>query len=134
MSTLSVGIIQSQTVNPPVIRNSIGTEIGTFCRAWCSFDGSVANPTSTMVGFNVSSITDNGVGRYVVNFASAMVDTNYAALATAGVGTAGNLGTAVALGNSVVPPSKTVNSCTIRSMNFNADGIDQTIVSFAVFR
>jgi hypothetical protein len=132
MSTLSVGIVQSQTVNPPVVRNSIGTEIGTFCRAWCKFDGSVANPTSTMVGFNVSSITDNGVGRYVVNFTTSMVDTNYAALVD--IGTSGNLGLGVVIGNSAVPPNKTVSSCTIRAMNFDADGIDPSIVSFAVFR
>jgi hypothetical protein len=34
--------------------------------------------------YNVSSITDNGVGDYTVNFTTAMVDANYGVSATAG--------------------------------------------------
>ena len=45
------------------------------CRAWVNFngDGTVAIRGSG----NVSSITDNGVGQYTVNFTTAMVDANY---------------------------------------------------------
>jgi hypothetical protein len=35
---------------------------------------------------NVSSITDNGVGDYTVNFTTAMPDANYSAVITAGFG------------------------------------------------
>ena len=45
------------------------------CRAWVNFDGT-GTPAIRASG-NVSSITDNGVGNYWVNFATAMPDTNY---------------------------------------------------------
>jgi hypothetical protein len=52
---------------------SVATAFG--CRAWVNFNG-----TGTVViraSGNVSSITDNGVGNYNVNFTTAMPDANY---------------------------------------------------------
>ena len=46
------------------------------CRAWVNFDGTGA--VAIRASGNVSSITDNGVGDYTVNFATAMPDANYA--------------------------------------------------------
>jgi len=46
-----------------------------FCRAWVNF-----NSTGTVSIYgsgNCSSITDNGVGNFTFNFATAMPDTNY---------------------------------------------------------
>jgi hypothetical protein len=45
-------------------------------RAWVNFDGT-GTPAIRASG-NVSSITDNGVGTYTVNFTTAMPDANYA--------------------------------------------------------
>jgi hypothetical protein len=45
------------------------------CRAWVNFDGT--GTVAIRASGNVSSITDNGTGRYQVNFATAMPDTNY---------------------------------------------------------
>lgn len=45
------------------------------CRAWVNFNG--IGIVSIRASGNVSSITDNGVGVYTVNFTSAMPDTNY---------------------------------------------------------
>jgi hypothetical protein len=47
------------------------------CRAWVNFNGD-GTPAIRASG-NVSSITDNGVGKYRVNFTNAMPDANYAA-------------------------------------------------------
>ena len=47
------------------------------CRAWIYFDGSIATPSIKGSG-NISSITDNGLGDYTVNFTTAMPDVNYA--------------------------------------------------------
>lgn len=86
MSTLSVGTIQSNTSAPPVIRNSSNTEIGTFCRAWVNFNGTLVTNPASMTGvrasFNVSSILDNGVGDYTINFTNAMPDANYCVTAS----------------------------------------------------
>jgi len=46
------------------------------CRAFCNFDGT--GTVSIRASGNVSSITDLGTGKYTVNFATAMTDTNYA--------------------------------------------------------
>lgn len=75
MSTLSVGTIQSNTTSPPTINNSAGTAIGTFCRAWVNFNGT--GTVAIRAQFNVTSITDNNVGDYTVNFTTAMADANY---------------------------------------------------------
>jgi hypothetical protein len=53
---------------------SVATAYG--CRAWVNFNG-----TGTIAirgSGNVTSITDNGVGDYTVNFTTAMPDANYA--------------------------------------------------------
>jgi hypothetical protein len=52
------------------------------CRAWVNFNGT--GTVAIRASGNVSSITDNGVSNYTVNFATAMVDANYAVTATAG--------------------------------------------------
>lgn len=45
------------------------------CRAWVNFNGT--GTVAIRASGNVSSITDNGVGNYTVNFATAMADANY---------------------------------------------------------
>jgi hypothetical protein len=58
------------------------TEQGQLCKAWVNFNGT--STVSIRASYNVSSITDNGVGNYTVNFTTAMADTNYAVVSTAG--------------------------------------------------
>ena len=77
MSTLSLANIESkEAYTPPVIKDSNGTECGTFCRAWVNFDGS-AGAVSVRASFNVSSVTENATGDYTINFTTAMPDANY---------------------------------------------------------
>ena len=45
------------------------------CRAWVNFNGT--GTVAIRASGNVSSITDNGVGDYTVNFTTAMPDVNY---------------------------------------------------------
>jgi hypothetical protein len=54
-------------------------------KAWVNFNGT--GTVAIRASFNVSSITDNGVGDYTVNFTTAMVDANYAVVCTRQVGT-----------------------------------------------
>ena len=67
------------------------------CRAWVNFNGT-GTPSIRASG-NVSSITDNGVGDYTINFTTAMPDANYsfsgfcnlqASVASAGILSFGN--------------------------------------------
>lgn len=55
--------INSKTVESPV-------------KAWVNFRGT--SSVTIRDSFNVSSVTDNGTGNYTVNFATALVDANYA--------------------------------------------------------
>ena len=55
------------------------TEQGQLCKAWVNFNGT--GTVAIRASYNVSSITDNGVGDYTVNFTSALADANYSAQA-----------------------------------------------------
>lgn len=55
---------------------SVATAFG--CRAWVNFNGT--GTVAILASGNVSSITDNGVGDYTVNFTNAMPDANYAVI------------------------------------------------------
>jgi hypothetical protein len=70
MSTLRVNTLQ----------NSSGVEVYT-AKAWVNFNGE--GTVAIRASGNVSSITDNGIGYYTVNFTNAMVDVNYSASVTA---------------------------------------------------
>ena len=52
---------------------SVATAYG--CRAWVNFNGT--GTVAINASGNVTSITDNGVGDYTVNFTNAMPDINY---------------------------------------------------------
>ena len=58
---------------------SVATAYG--CRAWVNFNGT--GTVAIRASGNVSSITDNNVGQYTVNFTTSMPDTNYAVSASA---------------------------------------------------
>ena len=45
-------------------------------KAWVNFNGT--GTVAIRASYNVSSITDNGVGSYTVNFTTALVDANHA--------------------------------------------------------
>jgi hypothetical protein len=80
MSTLKVTNIQSNAAgfNDVVsFQNSSGTQNGTLCRAWVSFNGT--GVVAISASFNVTSITDRGTGKYDVNFTNSMSDSSYVA-------------------------------------------------------
>lgn len=60
------------------------------CRAWVNFNGT--GTVAIRASGNVSSITDNGVGDYTVNFATAMPDADYSAVGITGNGVEPNNG------------------------------------------
>ena len=65
-----------------------GNAAGQLCRAWVNFDGT--GTVAIRASHNVSSITDNGVGSYTVNFTTALADANYCAVLGAGATSAGS--------------------------------------------
>ena len=58
-----------------VLLNASGSAPVYACRAWVNFNGT--GTVAINASGNVSSITDNGVGDYTVNFTNAFADANY---------------------------------------------------------
>ena len=80
MSTIKVGTLlaaDGSTTTQPSIP-ALDTRMA---KAWVVFNGT---GTVAVIGsYGVSSVTDNAVGRYTVNFATAFANTNYCATANA---------------------------------------------------
>ena len=86
MSTVKAANLQNTASGAPTVKNSSGTEIGQFAKAWVNFNGS--GTVAIRDSFNVSSITDNGTGRYTINFTNAFSNANYAGAGLADFGIA----------------------------------------------
>jgi len=67
--------LTTPTINSAQVATVSGTAPLYMCRSWVNFNG--IGTVSIYASGNVSSITDNGIGDYTVNFATAMPDTSY---------------------------------------------------------
>jgi hypothetical protein len=105
---------------------SVATAYG--CRVWCKFTVSGGTPTLTGTG-NVSSITDNAVGDFTVNFTTAMPDANYGYAICHEMTTAYNGG-----GNSAYPGGIAAGSIRIAVEDVDAALVDYLSYSVQVFR
>jgi hypothetical protein len=68
---------------PAALSTASGSAPSYSCRAWVNFNGT--GTVAIRGSGNVSSITDNGVGFYTVNFTTSMPDANYTAVATTAI-------------------------------------------------
>jgi len=95
------------------------------CRAWVNFNGT--GTVAIRASGNVSSITDNGVGDYTVNFIIAMPDTNYAIAGAATLAAGSGSGSAciLSLKNSAsgVLANKSTTAAQIVTVDNNTDGL-----------
>jgi hypothetical protein len=107
----------------PVFQDSAGTQIGTLCRAWVNFDGT--GTPAIRGAFNVSTITDFGVGSYGVNLITPMPDVNYSVVATAGYRGSGSF-------EKVVCNLRLTNRCDVAVADVAAT--DVPYVGVAVFK
>lgn len=117
------------TLRTNKIENTSGIEVYT-AKAWVNFNGT--GTVAIRAAGNVSSITDNGVGDYTVNFTTSMTDASYS------VCTAGKLADTTSLSGtnySVFHPNAYTSS-SIRLACGSATGIaqDTVFVNLAVFR
>ena len=106
----------------------LGTsEASGLAKAWVNFDGT--GTVAIRASGNVSSITDNGVGDYTVNFTTALADANYSVAGTAmlALNNGGFL-----LGPYTNAPTTSAVRFLITATSFAAT--DSTYVSIAIFR
>lgn len=82
ISGLTAGGLPSSSVTTANIADNavtyakIGTtEQGQLCKAWVNFNGT--GTVAIRASYNVSSITDNGTGRFRINMTTALADSNY---------------------------------------------------------
>jgi hypothetical protein len=111
--------------------NASGTAPVYACRAWVNFN-SIGTLTVRASG-NVSSVTDNGVSNYTINFTNAMPDANYAIAGAARITTSVQSANVGYYGTGVVSTTQVQ----IRSIQHGTSGnsyVDCETVSCAVFR
>jgi hypothetical protein len=77
MSTLRVTTLQNSGGTKSV---PLDTVVDGSAKAWVTFNGT--GTVAIRAQFNVSSITDDGVGNFVINFTNAMTDASYAITST----------------------------------------------------
>lgn len=73
MSKLKANSVANTSGGPS---RSMDDIVGATPRAWVNFNGT--GTVAIRASYNVSSITDNGVGDYTVNFTNALPDADYA--------------------------------------------------------
>ena len=105
--------------------NATGTAPIYACRAWVNFNG--IGTVAIRASGNVSSITDNGVGNYRVNFTTAMPDSLASVVASSDAGAgAGDKG----------PYLGSISTTSASIFTYNSAGalVDSQIIDIAVFR
>lgn len=103
-----------------------------LCRAWVNFNGT--GTVAIRASGNVSSITDNGVGDYTVNFATALPDANYAVSGVVVGWTTGNFGVLSIHGTSAGATTKTTSALRIQTYNAQTGLGDFADVNVQIFR
>ena len=132
--TLTSATLTSATLTTPTIDSAqVPTVSGTaplyMCRAWVNFNGT--GTVAIRASGNVSSITDNGVGDYTVNFTTAMPDANYSSTAYCAYSSTSKAG--LVTGNSV--NTKTTSALQVFTVNCtNAVAVDLPDISVSIFR
>lgn len=87
--TLTAASIKSAAANTPTqFQDSTGAQIGTLCRAWVNFNGT--GTPAIRASFNVTTIGDNGLGDYTMNYGIAMPDADYCVVTANGQDTPGS--------------------------------------------
>ena len=100
-------------------------EASGLCKAWVNFNGT--GVVAIRASYNVSSITDLGTGVYQANFANALADANYSAVASLD-------GTSVVTGATFEVRSFLAASVGVRTMHPNFTNTDFLTITVAIFR
>ena len=125
MSTLRVSTLANQGgTQSTAIENAINGS----AKAWVNFNG--AGTVAIRAQYNVSSITDNGVGDYTVNFTTALSDANYSVCATSNM----TISTSTNSALGTIPSSYLTTSVGVINQNSNGSKIDVSANNVAIFR
>lgn len=104
-------------------------EASGLCKAFVNFNGT--GTVAIRASYNVSSITDNGVGDYTVNFTTALADANYAIVATCSGNLIAQTGRTATI-SGAVPTASAARIATVVGTTNAYD--DMLFVNVAIFR
>jgi hypothetical protein len=114
-----------------VSRSKLDADTATgVCKAWVNFDGT--GTVAIRASYNVSSITDNGVGDYTVNFTTALADANYTVCGACNLNITGNSSRVLSAPYLQAPTTGAVRVATTLSSSTSSE--DQQYVHVAIFR
>jgi hypothetical protein len=130
-ASLSIG---GNSATATSLAGLVGTAPSYSARAWVNFNGT--GTVAIRASGNVSSITDNGVGNFTLNFAAALPDANYVPTFGAPVANDNTKGTiGVAGGYNTGVTLKTTTQLNIQAGNANGTSLVDFIENnVAVFR
>lgn len=126
---VQIGTDTTRAVTPAGMKvglNASGTAPTYACRAWVNFNGT--GVVAIRASGNVSSITDNGVGDYTMNFSTAMPDANYSRVAMSAHAARSFATQLVASGY------ETISSCRFNTVQEASGVIDSAVVTMSIFR
>jgi hypothetical protein len=101
-------------------------------RAWCRFNGTTTGTNAPAAGGNVTSVTRNGTGDYTVNFTTALPDTSFCVVVSAGdaTGTPTSNGRMIGFGGSAF----TTSSCRFSVFSQSNVANDSPVINVIVIR
>ena len=124
------------TIRTNTLSNVAGTQstaienaINGSAKAWVNFNGT--GTVAIRASYNVSSISDNAVGDYTVNFATAMTDVNYNAVFGVGAQTGGQTRFIMEQHDNIV---RSTSQLRIYTLNAGTSPADSGVVSVSIFR
>lgn len=101
-------------------------------RAWVNFNGT--GTVAIRASGNVTSITDNGVGDYTLNFTNALADANYSVVGAATRPSGGGSGTFAILASSYGGSPTLLSTTAVRVCTGGGTDNDMGTVCVAIFR
>jgi hypothetical protein len=113
------------------INGSGGSFTFAFCRAWVNFNGTGA--LAVRESFNVTSVSDNGVGDYTVNFTNSLTDANYAVTGTSTDSTPSGTSPYTLCENTYLQ-TRTAAAIRVVTSLYSAGKADSAYVNVVVFR
>lgn len=117
-------------ISAPAIGN-IGTAPVYAARAWVNFNGT--GTVAIRASNNVTSITDNGVGDYTMNFTTAMPDADYSVTASSSRITGNTAGSITSVDD--VTTARTTSAARLRTQNTaSGSNEDSTVVNAVIHR
>lgn len=130
-TTTGTAVIQNAS-NNLLMNSGYGSDAVAYgCRAWVNFTGS--GTLTVRTSGNVSSVTDNGVGDFTVNFTNAMPDANYA-MGAAGEVASGTNYNVIQFNQNTAPTTSAVRLTSLNQSGGVPAVFDSARVTVAIFR